>query len=105
MPQSPFGEFSYLFLLLCRLYDSFETQAFYGGRHIVRGTDYGEQIMQQLSLPDVFVSRLLFSPDKFGRTVGLLEFDVGFQRFQMDRQTSGYSQQLVAGYLFFLFVR
>ena len=29
----------------------------------------------------------------------------GFQRFQMDRQTLGYSQQLVAGYLFFLFVR
>ena len=61
--------------------------------------------MQQLSLPDVFVFRFLFSPDKFGRTVGLFEFDVGFQRFQMDRQTSGYSQQLVAGYLFFLFVR
>ena len=41
--------------------------------------------MQQLSLPDVFVFRLLFSPDKFGRTVGLFEFDVGFQRFQMDK--------------------
>ena len=56
-----------------------------------------------MSLLDIFSALVFFPFNEVGGTVGLLEFDVGFKAFHLDRQSIRYDQKFVGGFLLSLF--